>query len=354
MHFLDGSLLPENQEKLVITAAPYAPMWEPGDLPSDIAVTIEEQIQKAVDCYNAGATVLHFHAREDDGSGCKDLNRFNEILAGIRARVPEMIVQVGGSISFAPVEEGAPAEWLSDETRHMLARLQPTPEQITVAVNTGQMNTTEIMTPEDYAGTSFERKAVFEAYEEMIVPAGPAWLREHLDALAEQKIQPHFQITMKSGLVTLERMIRKGLYKGPLNVTWVALSGGFDNPDPYSMMEFLRLLPDGSTVTLEALMRAVLPVNTMAIAMGLHVRCGNEDTLWGPTGEPISSVQQIEQLVRISRELGREVASAQEARDIYKIGTHYKTAEETVAALGYPVARRPKHPGLAKRWVAGK
>ena len=63
---LDGALLPENQEKLVITAAPYGPQWEPGDFPSDIAVTIEEQVQKAVDCYNAGATVLHFHAREDD------------------------------------------------------------------------------------------------------------------------------------------------------------------------------------------------------------------------------------------------------------------------------------------------
>jgi hypothetical protein len=68
--------------------------------------------------------------------------------------------------------------------------------------------------PEDYAGTSFERKAVFDAYEEMIVPAGPAWLREHLAQLSANGIQPHFQITMKSGLVTLERLIRRGLYKG--------------------------------------------------------------------------------------------------------------------------------------------
>lgn len=352
MHFLDGALLPENQEKLVITAAPYGPQWEPGDFPSDIPVTIEEQVQKAVDCYNAGATVLHFHAREDDGSGCKNLDRFNEILARIKQAVPDMIIQVGGSISFAPVEEGSPAEWLSDETRHMLARLQPTPEQVTVAINTGQMNTTEIMTPEDYAGTSFERKAVFDAYEEMIVPAGPAWLREHLAQLSANGIQPHFQITMKSGLVTLERLIRRGLYKGPLNINWVALSGGFDNPDPYSMMEFMRLLPDGSTLTLEALMRATLPINTMAIAMGLHVRCGIEDTLWGPRGEYISSVKQIEQLVRISRELGREVATGQEARKIFKIGKKYETVDQTLAELRYPSARRPVQPALAERMVA--
>ena len=67
MNFLDGSLFPENQEKLVITAAPYGPEWVPSDFPQDIPVTMEAQIQKAVDCYNAGATVLHLHVRELDG-----------------------------------------------------------------------------------------------------------------------------------------------------------------------------------------------------------------------------------------------------------------------------------------------
>ncbi len=59
MNFLDGSLFPENQPPLIITAAPYAPSWMPSDFPEDIAVTMEQQIQKAVDCYNAGASVLH-------------------------------------------------------------------------------------------------------------------------------------------------------------------------------------------------------------------------------------------------------------------------------------------------------
>src|SRR5690242_7747797 len=64
MNFLDGHLFPENQPPLIITAAPYAPGWLPGDFPEDIPVTMEDQIQKAVDCYNAGATVLHLHVRE--------------------------------------------------------------------------------------------------------------------------------------------------------------------------------------------------------------------------------------------------------------------------------------------------
>ncbi len=39
-------------------------------------------------------------------------------------------------------------------------------------------------------------------------------------------------------LETLERIVRRGVYKGPLMITWVALGGGFDGPSPYNMMEF--------------------------------------------------------------------------------------------------------------------
>mgnify|MGYP002142947328 CR=1 FL=1 len=68
MHFLDDALLPENQQKLVIQVAPYGPQWVPGDS-DDIPVTMDEQIQKAVDCWNAGATVLHVHVREAGPEG---------------------------------------------------------------------------------------------------------------------------------------------------------------------------------------------------------------------------------------------------------------------------------------------
>src|SRR5262245_62737367 len=154
MNFLDGALFPENQDKLIITAAPYGPEWIPSDFPEDIPVTMEAQIQKAVDCYNAGASVLHLHVRELDGKGSKRLSKFNELIAGIRARVPDLIIQVGGSISFAPESEGEAAKWLSDDTRHMLAELQPRPDQVTIAINTNQMNVVEQMTEADIAGTS--------------------------------------------------------------------------------------------------------------------------------------------------------------------------------------------------------
>src|SRR5215467_15698739 len=154
MNFLDGALFPENQEKLVITAAPYGPEWQPRDFPEDIAVSMKDQVQKAVDCYNAGATVLHIHVREEDGKGSKRLSKFNELIAALRVAVPDMILQVGGSISFSPEGEGAAAKWLSDDTRHMLAELSPKPDQVTVTINTTQMNVTEHAGIDDFKGVS--------------------------------------------------------------------------------------------------------------------------------------------------------------------------------------------------------
>ena len=102
MHFLDDSLFPENQEKLVITAAPYGPEWEPADFPEDIPLTMDQHVQQAVDCWEAGATVLHIHVRELDGKGSKRMSQFNELLRRLREAVPEMIlhglVAVGGSV----------------------------------------------------------------------------------------------------------------------------------------------------------------------------------------------------------------------------------------------------------------
>ena len=154
MQFFDDSLHPENQEKVVITVAPYGPEWMPEDFPEDIPLTMDEQVQKAVDCYEAGATVLHLHVRELDGKGSKRLSKFNELIAGVREAVPDMIIQVGGSISFAPESDGEAAKWLSDDTRHMLADLTPKPDQVTVAINTTQMNIMELLYPEYLEGTS--------------------------------------------------------------------------------------------------------------------------------------------------------------------------------------------------------
>jgi len=350
MNFLDGSLFPENQQKLVITAAPYGPEWMPSDFPEDIPVTMEAQVQKAVDCYNAGATALHLHVRELDGKGSKRLSMFNELIAGVRKAVPDMIIQVGGSISFAPETDGAAAKWLSDDTRHMLADLDPKPDQVTVTVNTSQMNVIEQMDVEDIAGTTLAEPENFHAYSNMIVPSTPSFFEEHVRRLTKAGIQSAFQFYNINSYETVERLIRRGVYKGPLVMNWVAIGGGMDQPTIYSLSNFLRAIPDGSMLTVESSMRNVLPINMMGIAMGLHVRCGIEDNLWNQSRTArMSTVQQIEQLVRIAREFGRDVASGKEAREICKIGVFYDTVEETLAANGLAPNAKGRQQGFLRK-----
>jgi hypothetical protein len=66
MHHTDDSILPKNMAPLIITAALFGPEWLPGD--ADIPVTWDEQVQAAVDCYNAGATMLHVHVHTGSSS----------------------------------------------------------------------------------------------------------------------------------------------------------------------------------------------------------------------------------------------------------------------------------------------
>ena len=351
MQFLDDSLLPENQQPLVIQVAPYGPEWIPADS-SDIPVTMDEQVQKAVDCYNAGATLLHIHVREADGKGSKRMSMFNELLARLRDAVPDMILQVGGSISFAPETDSEAAQWLSDDTRHMLAELTPKPDQVTIAINTNQMNICELLTADDVANTSLANPAYQQAYREMTIPSGPGFVEEHLRRLQANGIQPLFMLGDVGQLESVERLIRRGIYTGPLTMNWAAIGGGMDGPNPYNMMEFIRRVPDGAVLTIESIMRSVLPLNAMAIAMGLHVRVGIEDNLWGRKGERMTSVQQVEQMVRLARELHREVATGKQAKEIYKIGEHYKTVDETLAKIGYAPNRQSGERGAPLRRVA--
>jgi uncharacterized protein (DUF849 family) len=187
----------------------------------------------------------------------------------------------------------------------------------------------------------------------MIVPSLPNWYEEHIKRLSAKGIQSAFQCYNINSYETVERLIRRGVYKGPLVLNWVAIGGGMDAPNIYNLANFLRAMPDGAVVTVESSMLNVLPINMMGIAMGLHVRCGIEDNLWTQDRKSkMSTVKQIEQLVRISREFGREIADGKEARRISRIGEFYKTTDETLAANGFSPNRKPGVRGPALRAVA--
>jgi len=353
VYYTDDSILPENMAPLIITAAPFGPQWLPGD--ADIPLTWDEQVQAAVDCYNAGATVLHVHVRNPaTGHGSTDFEQYNYFIGRLKQAVPKMILQVGGSISFAPKTEEAKAHWLNYDTRHMLTELNPKPECVTVAVGTTQWDVVSMMSTEDVKGTHLDDPKVQAAWAGMVVDATPAFYLEHLKRLRAHKIQPYFVPAHVHQIELIERLIRAGVYMGPLNMALAGYGGGTLGRNPFDWMEMVRRTPQGAVATFWSSMRGLISLSAMAIVLGQHVRVGNEDNIWGADRKRASSVKQIEGAVRICREFGRKVATAEEARKIMKVGVWYDSVEETLKQLGLPPNPSEYNPGFLVWETDGK
>ena len=340
MYFTDDSLFPENMQPTIITAAPYGPEWLPGDV-SDLPVSFDEQVQAAVDCYNAGATMLHFHVRDPKtGQGSSNFDQYNELLARVRKAVPKMIIQVGGSISFAPHTEDAKAKWLDYDTRHMLAELNPKPDCVTVTTGTSLWDITQAFMPGDADGTHLADPKVAAAWSGMVVDSTPAFYVEHLKRLSKNKIQPYFVPGHVHQLEIIERLLRAGVYKGPLNIALCGYGGGSMGRNPFDWMEMLRRTPHGaSSVTFWSSMRGNIAIQTLGTILGAHVRVGVEDNIWDMNKKRWTTVKQVEWAVRQSEQFGRKIATADEARKIMKLDVWYETVEETLRNAGLPPNR---------------
>jgi uncharacterized protein (DUF849 family) len=355
MYFTQDSLLPENQAPLMITAAPFGPQWMPNDYPEDIALSWDAQVQKAVDCYNAGATLLHVHVRDPKtGHMSKNFKEYGDFIGRLRTAVPKMILQIGGSISFAP-EPGKEAHWQGYDTRHMLTEIDPKPDQITIVIGSSQMYILPLTTPDDAKGTSLENPAMQKAYQNMVADASPEFYIEHLKRLRQHQIQPYFQLSNVHNLEEIENLIRQGIYMGPLNHNLVAIGGGvIAGRNPFDFMEYVRRSPHGSTASIESLWRTVAPFCAMGVALGIHCRVGIEDNLWRRKGVRMTSVEQIEQVVQMAKLLERKVATGDEARQLLKIGVWYNSPDETLANLGLPPNRKDGQMGFIVKDTDGR
>jgi uncharacterized protein (DUF849 family) len=353
MYYTDDSILPEYMAPLIITVAPFGPQWLPGD--ADIPVTWEEQVQTAVDCYNAGATVLHVHVRNPaTGKGSTDFDQYNYFIGLLKTAVPKMILQVGGSISFSPKTDESKAKWLNYDTRHMLTELDPKPEYVTVAVGTTQWDIISMMHKEDAEGTHLADPKVQAAWAGMVVDATPAFYLEHLKRLKEHGIQPYFVPAHVHQMELIERLIRAGVYMGPLNMCLAGYGGGTLGRNPFHWMEFLRQVPQGAVTTFWSSMRGLISISGLALVLGQHIRVGNEDNIWGADRQRATSVKQIEGVVRIAKEFGRKVATAEEARKIMKVGVWYNSVDETLKNLGLPPNPTEYNPGFLLWETDGK
>lgn len=265
-------------DKLIITVAPTGSV-PTKEMSPHVPVTAREIAETAVRCRRAGASIIHIHARDRAGQPTLDSERFSEIHKEIRG-VSDLIIQVstGGRAGMDPDRRAAAVRLIRPEM---------------ASLTTGSMN-------------FLDR-----------VYANPFDVVEFLAAtMAEVGTKPEMEV-FEPGMIANGVMLRdKGLARPPLHFGFVLGSRGSLPASPKNLLYLSEEVPAGSTWTVAGLGRWQLPMAALAIVMGGHVRVGLEDNLYYRKGELATNEQLVSRVARLAGELGRELASPEEAREI--------------------------------------
>ena len=135
-----------------------------------------------------------------------------------------------------------------------------------------------------------------------------------------QGVKTELEIFDTGMLATAKRWLAKGLLSSPAHIDLVlGVPGGMPGT-PQALMYLLSELPPDATWTVTGIGAAQLPMATLGVLLGGHVRVGFEDNVYYRKGElAMSNAQLVARVVRIARELEREVATPAEAREMLGI-----------------------------------
>jgi 3-keto-5-aminohexanoate cleavage enzyme len=268
-------------QKLIITAALTGAEVTRAQQPA-LPITPIEIAIAAEECARAGASIVHVHARNPDGSPTQDKETYRQIIDAIKARC-DVIVQVstGGAVGMTPQERLAPVTLV--------------PEMATLSMGTV-----------NFGGDVFMNH--------------PADMELFAKAMQQHGVKPELEIFDSGMLTTANRWLKKGLLTGPLHFDFVlGIPGGMAGT-PEALLYLKSQLPEGATWTVAGIGAAQLPLGTLAILLGGHVRVGFEDNVYYRKGELAqSNAQLVARMARLSRELDREVATPDEARRLLGI-----------------------------------
>ncbi len=264
--------------KLIITAAICGAEVTKENNPS-VPYTVEEIGREAEAAYKAGASIIHLHVREDDGTPTQSKERFKACIDEIKKRCPDVIIQpsTGGAVG------------MTDEER--LQPVELNPEMATL----------------DCGTLNFGGDEIFVNTENTI--------KNFAKIMNEKNVKPEIEVFDK-GMVDLAiRYHKQGFIKAPMHFDFVL--GVQMDATVRDLAYLVHSLPEGSTWTVAGVGRHEIPMAVAAIIMGGHARVGFEDNVYLSKGVLAkSNAELVEKVARISREIGREVATPDEARKI--------------------------------------
>lgn len=272
--YLDG-------EPLIITVAPTGGVHGK-ESHLDLPETPEEIAKTAAACERAGASVIHLHARRENGERSFSRERFQELTEGVRDATDGMVIQhsTGGT--------GVPLE-----ARLEPLRTDPAPDM--ASLDMGPVNRYRHLTSENSRG---------------MVDALHAEMRE-------RGIKPEMEVFNPGHLNEVNGFLDRSSVLNPPYLG-VLFGGGTLTPaHPRNLLNVVDNLPEAALFNTLATGRHQLPLTTMSILLGGHVRVGFEDNLYFRKGELArSNAQLVERTREIANLLGRPVATPEQAREI--------------------------------------
>ena len=306
------------QRKVIITCAVTGSIHTPSMSPH-LPVTAEQIAAEAIAAAQAGAAIVHLHAREPDtGRPSQDPELFRRFLPTIRERSNVVINLTTGGAPTMTVEE----------------RLQPAlklkPE--VASLNMGSMNFG--LYPMLARQTTFQydwERPYLEGSEDRVFKNTFRDIRYILESCSNNATRFEIECYDIGHLYTAAHFLDRGLIKPPMLIQSVfGLLGGI-GPHPEDVMQMKRtadrLFGDSYLWSVLGAGRNQMPIATLSAAMGGNVRVGLEDSLWdGPGVLAKSNADQVRRIATIIHALSLEVATPDEARQMLQLKGHDQVA----------------------------
>jgi uncharacterized protein (DUF849 family) len=287
-------------KKTIVTVAVTGSGTKPDQTPY-LPITPEQIATSAIESYDAGASVVHIHVRDPaTGVPSMKLEYYEQVVTTIRSERPDMIINLttgpGGTVPMRSVYPGEPATWLKtaeQRTAHIVALK---PEICSLDFNT--MNRGPVQ----------------------ITVNAPNVIREMIKFANSVGCKPELEIFDSGDFHLAKLMIDEGLIQGePFWQFAMGVKWGW-SAQPETLDYARRLLPPGSNFSAFGLGPMEMPIVAQSYLYGGHVRVGMEDNIYlerGVLAEKNSHL--VAKAVRIIKELGGEIATPAESREIIKI-----------------------------------
>lgn len=269
-----------------------------------IPITPEEIAEEAALCREAGASVVHIHARNPktkEATG--DPAIFGDIIRRIRAKC-DILIQTTGGIGIKH-DQSRPSE----EERLAILSIDPPQDLATIPLGSWDFG-----------------RPNMKPYNALTFPNPTSFIRKAIAAMLAKKIPFEMEIADTGFLANALRLAEEGVFDRNAGYFWLDYVIGFGAmPATARHLTFIqeegrRCFPNAKWQVV-ATEKQQFPMCILAASMGCDiVRLGFEDNIYLPDGRPAQRNHQlVEAMVRIAKDLGREIATVEDAREIFGV-----------------------------------